>query len=268
MSAKTKTNSQPRRRKRTTSPPGYSLYFAYGSNLSTESMRHRCPDSIKLGTAVLQDWRLTFRGVADVEESEGDVAFGGLWLCPPRDIRSLDRYEGVAGGFYRKRVLTVQAEDGPMDALVYVMNPTPLDNRSLPSQHYFGTIAAGYRDYGLPLDALQEALDATYKRVVVIKGVTEFVPHGPKRMGPAGTERPQPQQPKPRRPKAEGHRGRVITKSPATLAIEAMERRDRERGLMDDTCAVRTATGRPIRPLRGDRRVENALNLAILEGAQ
>lgn len=165
------------------------LYFAYGSNLSMAGMAGRCPGSLPVGTAMLQDWRLTFRGVADVEPSDGDIVFGALWTCPPRDVASLDSYEGVAGGFYRREWLTVQAEAGPVKALVYVMNPEDLDNRSLPSPGYFNTIVNGYEDFGLPIDSLDEALRVTYDRVVNVKGIREFVAHGPKRMGPVGTVR-------------------------------------------------------------------------------
>lgn len=177
------------------------LYFAYGSNISKKGMRHRCPGSKAIGTAILPDYRLTFRGVADVEPSLGDLVMGALWKCPPQDIASLDRYEGVRGGFYRKEVLTVQAEDGPVEALVYIMCPTLLDNQSLPSQGYFNTIRDGYIDFGLPFPSLSEALRVTKERVVGHKGITEFVPHGPKRMGPAGTQRPTPKKAKPKKSK-------------------------------------------------------------------
>ena len=37
-------------------------YIAYGSNLNTEQMEFRCPTARPLGTAILRDRRLSFRG--------------------------------------------------------------------------------------------------------------------------------------------------------------------------------------------------------------
>jgi gamma-glutamylcyclotransferase (GGCT)/AIG2-like uncharacterized protein YtfP len=203
-------------------------------------MSGRCPGSTPVGTGYLQDWRLTFRGVADVEPSEGDVVLGALWHCPPEDVRSLDTYEGVAGGFYRRESLTIESEDGPVQALVYVMCPDDIDQRSIPSEYYYGVIADGYQDFNLPLHALEEALDNTLQRVVGKKGVTAFTPHGPKRLGPAGTVRRKRGSTK-KKSKAKTKPKRVPAqltldvndgpgqKSPATLALEKLERDEAER---------------------------------------
>ena len=43
------------------------LYFAYGSNLNLTQMANRCPQAKQLGSAYLPNWRLVFRGVADIE---------------------------------------------------------------------------------------------------------------------------------------------------------------------------------------------------------
>ena len=37
-------------------------YLAYGSNLSVAQMAQRCPDAVYVGTAVLTDYRLLFKG--------------------------------------------------------------------------------------------------------------------------------------------------------------------------------------------------------------
>lgn len=37
-------------------------YLAYGSNLSVAQMAQRCPDAVYVGTAVLNDYRLLFKG--------------------------------------------------------------------------------------------------------------------------------------------------------------------------------------------------------------
>lgn len=42
------------------------IYIAYGSNLHQQQMKYRCPDAEVLGTAMLQDYELEFRGVATI----------------------------------------------------------------------------------------------------------------------------------------------------------------------------------------------------------
>lgn len=168
------------------------LYFAYGSNMCLRGMAARCPTAHPIGPAVLKDWRLTFRGVADIEQAAGDEVHGALWVVTKTDEQSLDRYEGVPS-FYRREWVQVQTAHGNEKALVYIMNPTTLDNASLPSQGYLDSLVRGFAAFHLPRRKLEEALERTYDRVCGDKGITRFVPHGPKRMGPAGTTREQRQ---------------------------------------------------------------------------
>ena len=37
------------------------FYLAYGSNLSLERMKNRCPDAVAFGTAVIPGYRLLFK---------------------------------------------------------------------------------------------------------------------------------------------------------------------------------------------------------------
>ena len=88
------------------------LYFAYGSNLSTEQMHERCPHATPVGIGHLQGWRwiINTRGYANVvkctdDESQG--VWGMLYLLPPRDEDTLDKFEGVPWA-YDKHVLEVR----------------------------------------------------------------------------------------------------------------------------------------------------------------
>ena len=93
------------------------LYFAYGSNLDPEQMDWRCPDAIALGAARLDDWawRIGGRGYATVSPSPGHHVWGGAWNVSDSDLARLDRYEGVAGGHYRREFVIVMAEDQPVE---------------------------------------------------------------------------------------------------------------------------------------------------------
>ena len=127
-------------------PPIY--YFAYGSNLNRSEMRVRCPGAKPLTPATLAGWRLTFRGVADIEPAPDAAVPGALWRLDHVDLRSLDRYEG-APHLYERRLLEVDTESGPLEAIAYVM--TSDDYLGLPSPWYFERIVEGYADWGLPV---------------------------------------------------------------------------------------------------------------------
>ena len=127
------------------------LYFAYGSNLSESGMRLRCPSARPDGPARLARWRLTFRGVANIEPAPGRTVYGALWWLNGADIASLDSYEG-APTFYRQRTVEVETDDGLRSAMTYVMpRPTYV---GVPSDWYFERIHEGYERWDLPVPGL------------------------------------------------------------------------------------------------------------------
>ena len=76
-------------------------YFAYGANTNNENMKYRCPLAINLGKLILPDYRLVFRGVADIEPYAGSSVQGVLWEITEDCEKSLDVYEGYPH-LYRK----------------------------------------------------------------------------------------------------------------------------------------------------------------------
>ena len=57
----------------------HTLYLAYGSNLNVSQMSSRCPDAIPMGGFYLPDYKLVFRGVADIEYEKGNAIPVGMW---------------------------------------------------------------------------------------------------------------------------------------------------------------------------------------------
>lgn len=159
-------------------PDGPQLYFAYGSNLNRAEMRMRCPGSKPFIPAQLSDWRLTFRGVADIEPAEGRTVLGAIWFLTAPDVRSLDRYEG-APSLYSRRPVRVETSEGPKQAFTYVMCDP--DYRGLPSESYLARIGEGYRDWALPLGPLVSAVRETREELAGL-GITRFRPDGRKRL--------------------------------------------------------------------------------------
>ena len=125
------------------------LYFAYGSNLDPEQMQWRCPDAIALGPALLENWawRIGGRGYATVSPSPGHHVWGAIWNVSDADLASLDRYEGVAGGHYRREFVTVMAQNQPVELLLYIEN---YEDHGSPRPDYLERIIAGARWFDLP----------------------------------------------------------------------------------------------------------------------
>ena len=118
------------------------IYFAYGSNMSTEQMFNRCPNSKYLGYGYLKDHKIVFTrmsqkrqgGVADILFSENDEVWGLFYSLTNDDLASLDRHEGYPDTYTRSNfscyivndsLNTGQAEQ--ITAMAYtVVNKSPI----------------------------------------------------------------------------------------------------------------------------------------------
>ena len=136
------------------------IYLAYGSNLNLEQMAHRCPTAKPIGTTMLKNYKLIFRGgnagaVATVEPCKGCSVPVLLWELTPADEAALDRYEGFPY-FYRKESVKVKLEGKTVSAMVYIMNDGhPLGT---PSCYYYSVILEGYKAAGFDVDVLRTAV--------------------------------------------------------------------------------------------------------------
>jgi hypothetical protein len=135
------------------------LYIAYGSNLNFEQMAQRCPTAQVVGTSVMKDWRLLFRGelrgaVATVERFRGSFVPILVWRLQPQDEATLDRYEGWPH-LYRKETLRIRLNGKTVEAMIYIMNE--IRPYGLPSPYYFSTIREGYISSGFDIGILRKA---------------------------------------------------------------------------------------------------------------
>ena len=74
-------------------------YIAYGSNLNIRQMRMRCPHARVVGTAVIKDYELLFKGsltgaYLTIEPKKGGAVPVAAWEVTESDEAALDRYEG------------------------------------------------------------------------------------------------------------------------------------------------------------------------------
>jgi hypothetical protein len=136
------------------------LMFSYGSNLNVDEMARRCPAAVPIGEFQLPGWRLVFRGVADIIREEGAVCYGGIWCITPACERTLDVYEGVASGVYRREFIPIKSpQHGTNKVLIYTMTSTGIFP---PSVDYLNVIRQGYRDFNIP-EAGWHALSAAVR---------------------------------------------------------------------------------------------------------
>jgi gamma-glutamylcyclotransferase (GGCT)/AIG2-like uncharacterized protein YtfP len=133
------------------------LYAAYGSNLDPERMGVRAPHSPLQGTGWLPGWRLTFGGedvslegaLGTVVEDPGHQVYVALYDLTGADEESLDKWEGVDIGLFRKLRVRVQTLDGNAAAWIYVLDAY---EGGLPSARYLGMLADAAEAGGAPDD--------------------------------------------------------------------------------------------------------------------
>lgn len=139
------------------------LYAAYGSNMHLGQMAYRCPDSRVVGKGMIRNYKLKFSYHADIVPSEGDFVPVVLWEVPEIDFLSLDRYEGVRGGYYERINLPVETSKGKKNAIVYVM--CGQHDYQMPSESYYQTIKTGYEDNKISRRYLYNAIIECAKEV-------------------------------------------------------------------------------------------------------
>jgi gamma-glutamylcyclotransferase (GGCT)/AIG2-like uncharacterized protein YtfP len=137
------------------------LYAAYGGNMDPALMAERCPHSPQQGTGWLEGWRLTFGGedigwegpLATVVEDVAERVFVVLYEISHLDERSLDRWDGVTLGYFRKTRVRVETLDGDAPAWLYVLNAY---EGGLPSERYLGMLADAAEKAGAPADYVDD----------------------------------------------------------------------------------------------------------------
>ena len=137
-----------------------------------EQMEDRCPGAKPVGTSVLKNCRLLFKGsltgsYLTVEPEEGCSVPVGIWEVTPAHERSLDMYE-VHPTLYYKKDLKLPVRDirtgevRELDAFVYIMRE---DRRiGVPARYYVDTCLEGYRDFGFDEAVLREAVEYSTRR--------------------------------------------------------------------------------------------------------
>ena len=136
------------------------LFAAYGSGLNRTEMAKHCPTAKLIGSAVLKNYRLSFRGskagaLATIEKTKGGSVPALLWEISPQDEAALDRWIGVPE-LYWKATIKVRRDGALVDVLVYTLIAGKPQNK--PSAFYYSTLLEGYRAAGFDADILKAAV--------------------------------------------------------------------------------------------------------------
>ena len=133
-------------------------YFAYGSNMDRARLEtaRLIPEGLQVKDRVLgfvAGWQLVFAkpwakftggGAAHIVPHAQDEIYGTLNLIDARGLDVLDRYEGVAGGHYRRAPLLVTrpVSGDAVEAVVYLADGD-LDPSLKPPRFYLDHLLAG-----------------------------------------------------------------------------------------------------------------------------
>ena len=143
------------------------LYFAYGSSLLRAQMERRIMGNRPVNRATLQGYRLAFMGhsterkgpVANLVPDPSRSVPGYLYELEEVMIQYLDRCEACEKGTYQKFEVVVEKDDGEkVDAASYRLTQ---ENPQLgqPNLGYLMQVKQGYKEWGLPEEVLEEALE-------------------------------------------------------------------------------------------------------------
>ena len=130
------------------------LYLAYGSNINLEQMAKRCPNSKVIGTAMIPDYELEFRGVATIVPKKGSQVPVLMWEIDQQDEINLNQYEGFPR-LYRKEIFEMEVNGKVREGMAYLMNYKGI---APPTAQYYNGIKKGYEDSGMDSKYLHDAL--------------------------------------------------------------------------------------------------------------
>jgi cation transport regulator ChaC len=145
-------------------PPSSVLIFAYGSNMDLAQMRERCPNSsLAAFVAEARDWKLCFPrestkrkgGVGSIEREEGSSVWGVVFSVSERDLRRLDRHEGVFIGSYTRGGLEVHDRGGQAVQTQTYFAARERKQDFVPHEDYIDLYLKGARHFGLPAQYIE-----------------------------------------------------------------------------------------------------------------
>ena len=134
-----------------------------------QQMRVRCPTAKYLGSGVVENYELQFKGSprgahATIAPKEGSSVPVGVWRIQGKDEKRLDLYEGFPH-YYFKRTVPVTMGEKTVRGMAYIMDLK--QDFGLPSANYYYIVEKGYHDCGLNTRVLENALEQAWDQIQV-----------------------------------------------------------------------------------------------------
>ena len=133
------------------------FYFGYGHNTDVEEFLRRVPGAKPLGVGVLKNFKFVLKHYADIENQEETECYGVVWKITTRDLKTLDHDEGLHK-HYNRIPVEIDLGSKKIRATTYIMDPA-YHSSSLPSKKYIKMLATGYKENGVPMSQLVNALE-------------------------------------------------------------------------------------------------------------
>ncbi len=142
------------------------FYFAYGTSLMRAQMERRLMGNRSFARAALPGFRLAFMGnsperkgaIVNFLPDPSSFVPGALYELDDILIQFLDKAEGVEKGTYIPVNVIVEKDDREKLSAVSYRLPEETKNHGSPNLGYLLQVKQGYREWGLPEDALEKAL--------------------------------------------------------------------------------------------------------------
>ena len=135
------------------------LYFAYGHNTYSKQFAKYCTGAKFVGVGMLKNFSMYFEEYANIRMDQGDDVKGVVWEIKAEQIKNLDGYEALHKDYNRIPV-EVTVDGNEELCIAYIMDPT-FEVSKLhvkPTKEYIQTVAAGYKEHGIPLEQIKTAL--------------------------------------------------------------------------------------------------------------
>ena len=135
-------------------------FATYGAGLNRTEMAKRCPTARLIGSSILRNYRLMFRGshavaVANIEPAKGCSVPMLIWEITLADETVLDLHEGYPH-LFEKQQLRIRLDGKLVNCMAYVMRgDRPLGK---PSAFYYSAVLEGYKAAGFDTDILRNAV--------------------------------------------------------------------------------------------------------------
>ncbi len=145
------------------------FYLAYGSNLNLRDMNYRCKKAIPIGSTLLTDYRLVYKGSFDgyayltIEPAKDYYVPVGIFNISFFDELRLNKYEGYPKLYY-KEYLPINILEKERKALIYIMRDT--FDYHLPSDRYIDSCMRGYDYFNFDKKVLDTAFTYTKRKIL------------------------------------------------------------------------------------------------------